>query len=393
MNLAKLKDKFFESVIYSTGIISIVIVLFIVYFLFKEGIGIFDKQPLEEGYCAVVHHYNHVNKISPEQIKKIVEGDLTNWKDLGGSYDSIYLFTLSDIEYKFTAEELGENFEHLNEKIAQYVSLNTGILAILPEKYVEKSLTRIKLDKVSLAGFFNGQDWYPASAPSPQFGALPILLGSLIVSIGAMLIAIPIGILVAIFLAELASPAVKNVMKSATELLSGIPSVVYGFFGIVVVVPFIKDLFNLNIGETALAGSVILAIIALPAIISLAEDAISSVPKELKIASLALGASHWQTIVRVMVPAASSGIISASILGIGRAFGETMAVLMVTGNAALMPTTFLQPVRTITATIAAELGEASTGGLHYQSLFILGSILFVITFIFNLSAELVAAKK
>jgi phosphate transport system permease protein len=161
----------------------------------------------------------------------------------------------------------------------------------------------------------------------------------------------------------------------------------------VVIVPMIQKVFFLSVGETALAGSVLLGIIALPTIITLSEDAIRSVPKSMKMGSLALGATRWQTITRVSLPYAMSGVTSACILGVGRAIGETMAVLMVTGNAARIPTTFLQPVRTIPATIAAELGEAPIGGTHYKSLFVLGCILFIITFVINLVVELITSKQ
>jgi phosphate transport system permease protein len=160
-----------------------------------------------------------------------------------------------------------------------------------------------------------------------------------------------------------------------------------------VLVPFIQRFFNLAVGETALAGCIILAIMALPTIITISEDAIRTTPVEMKEASLALGASRWQTIIRVILPYSRSGIIAASILGIGRAIGETMAVLMVTGNASVIPTSFLQPVRTIPATIAAELGEAPYGGVHFKALFALGIILFIITFTFNILVELAKARK
>ncbi|MEG2479385.1 MAG: phosphate ABC transporter permease subunit PstC, partial [Mucinivorans sp.] len=177
------------------------------------------------------------------------------------------------------------------------------------------------------------------------------------------------------------------------ELLAGIPSVVYGFFGLVVLVPLIQRSFGLPVGETALCGAIILAIMALPTIITVAEDAIRNVPRATKEASLALGASHWQTIRRVILPYSISGIMAAVVLGIGRAVGETMAVLMVTGNAAIMPTTLLEPVRTIPATIAAELGEAPSGGVHYEALFMLGCILFLITLVISISVEFISSKQ
>jgi phosphate transport system permease protein len=173
------------------------------------------------------------------------------------------------------------------------------------------------------------------------------------------------------------------------ELLAGIPSVVYGFFGLVVLVPLIQQLFKLDVGETVLAGSIVLGIMALPTIVTVAEDSLRTTPRALKEASLALGASQWQTLVRVVVPYAKSGISTAIILGIGRAIGETMAVLMVTGNSSNIPTSFLQPTRTIPATIAAELGETPYGGLHFSALFALAIILFLFTIIINLTVEII----
>lgn len=181
----------------------------------------------------------------------------------------------------------------------------------------------------------------------------------------------------------------RKILKPLIELLAGIPSVVYGFFGLVVIVPLIRSVFHLPVGETALAGSIILAIMALPTIITVAEDAMRTTPIAMKESSLALGATHWQTIYRVVIPYASSGIMAAIVLGIGRAIGETMAVLMVTGNAAVIPHTFTEPVRTIPATIAAELGESAVGSAQYQALFMLGAILFLFTLILSISAEII----
>ncbi|MFN0047536.1 MAG: phosphate ABC transporter permease subunit PstC [Cytophagales bacterium] len=393
MEFKKIKEKFVESLIYISGTFTTLAVLFIVFFLFKEGSGIFKKTALEEGYSLAVNRYNPITKLSPLQIKGIIEGDIHNWKQVGGNQDSVYIFTLSDIESKFTEEELGSEFENLNIKISEYIETNTGVLAFFPSKYLDSSLVKVDVDQITLASMLKGKDWYPTANPAAQLGILPIILGSLLVSFGAIIIALPLGLIVALYLAEIAGENLKNSIKTVIELLAGIPSVVYGFFGLVVLVPLVQQTFNIPVGETALSGSILLALIALPTIISLSEDSISSTPQELKNASLALGANRLQTIFGVTLPFASSGIISASILGVGRAFGETMAVLMVTGNAAIMPTTFLEPVRTITATIAAELGEAPTGGIHYEALFILGSILFLFTFLMNLIAEFFSPKK
>lgn len=194
-------------------------------------------------------------------------------------------------------------------------------------------------------------------------------------------------------MAEVADERLRKILKPVIELLAGIPSVVYGFFGLIVIVPMIHDVFNLPVGETALAGSIVLGIMALPTIITVSEDAIRNTPRSMKEASLALGANKWQTIYRVVIPYSMSGISAAAILGIGRAIGETMAVLMVTGNAAVMPKSLLQPVRTIPATIAAELGEAPAGGVHYQALFALGCILFLITMAINIWVQAISTRR
>jgi phosphate transport system permease protein len=187
--------------------------------------------------------------------------------------------------------------------------------------------------------------------------------------------------------------ASRNFLKPVIELLAGIPSVVYGFFGLIVIVPLVQNVFHLDVGETALSGSIVLGIMALPTIISIAEDAIRNVPNNMREASLALGATQWQTIRSVVIPYDRSGIWAGVILGIGRAVGETMAVLMVTGNASNMPHTFLQPVRTIPATIAAELGETSNGGLHYSALFALACILFLMTMVLNVYVQVALKSK
>ncbi|MDI6731062.1 MAG: phosphate ABC transporter permease subunit PstC, partial [Candidatus Margulisbacteria bacterium] len=238
----------------------------------------------------------------------------------------------------------------------------------------------------SISEFIFGRNWYPISDP-PQFGILPLILGSLMVTAGATVIAVPLGLAAAIYTAEIAPLWLRDILKSGIELLAAIPSIVLGFIGIVTLAPFLKYIFNLPCGLTALAGSIMLAFMAMPTVVSIIEDAIVSVPKSYKEGSLAMGATHWQTIYRVIIPAAGSGILAAIMLGIGRVVGETMAVLMITGNAAIIPTSILQPVRTLTATVAAEMGEAVAGSPHYYSLFAIGIILFIISFAINLTAD------
>lgn len=244
---------------------------------------------------------------------------------------------------------------------------------------------------IGLFEFVSGRFWYPISDP-PKLGILPLILGSLWVTFGAILIALPIGIACAFYIAEVASPKVKDILKSFVEILSAIPSVVLGFIGMVTLVPFIKYFFKIPTGLTALSGSIMLAFMALPTIVTISEDAINAVPKQYKEGAIALGATHWQSLYRVIIHGAMPGIIAASMLGVGRVIGETMAVMMITGNAAVIPKTFLRPVRTLTATIAAEMGETVRGGEHYFALFAIGVVLFVISFIINFTADLFLNK-
>ncbi|WP_292463788.1 phosphate ABC transporter permease subunit PstC [Methanolobus sp.] len=240
-----------------------------------------------------------------------------------------------------------------------------------------------------LSSFLTEKNWYP-TALNPRFGLLPLLLGSIIVTFGAIIFAVPLGIASAIYISELAHPKVASVLKPVTEILAGIPSVVFGFFGLVVLVPLLQDALDLRTGQTALTGSIMLGIMALPTIISISEDAISSVPRAIKEGSLALGSTKWQTIHKVTVPAALSGISAAVMLGIGRAIGETMTVMMVTGNTAIIPgfpSGLFEPVRTMTATIALEMGEVPQGSDHFHALFAIGSVLFITTFIINIVAS------
>ena len=240
--------------------------------------------------------------------------------------------------------------------------------------------------------FLAGHSWYPISEP-PQLGILPLILGSLLVTFGAAIISIPIGVGCAVYIAEIAPLKIKEVLKAGIELLAAIPSVVLGFIGMVTLVPLVKSLFHLPTGLTALSGSIMLAFMAMPTIVSVAEDALYSVPKNYKEGAFALGATHWQTIWRVLLPAASSGIVAAVMLGIGRVIGETMAVMMITGNAAVIPQSILAPVRTLTATIAAEMGEAVVGSEHYFALFAIGIVLFIISFAINVTADLFLHKR
>ena len=391
----RFKESLFKGLLYISGSISTLTVLLIVLFLFSEGASLFNTSPIEGGNILVVHPDNPVDKLHAEQIKDIFDQHITNWSKLGGNNDTIITITINDISDYLSDEEIGENFEGLPFRLDSLVMAMPEVLAVYPEQYLldnhETKLVSVR--KNNILDFLFGKQWFPTAEPAVQLGVLPLILGTLMVSIFAILFALPIGIATAIYMAEVADDRLRKILKPVIELLSGIPSVVYGFFGLIVIVPFIHDTFNLPVGETALAGSIVLAIMALPTIITVSEDAIRTTPRSMKEASLALGANRWQTIRKVIIPYSISGISAAAILGIGRAIGETMAVLMVTGNAAVIPTSLLQPVRTIPATIAAELGEAPAGGVHYKALFALGCILFIMTMLINIWVGYVSNKR
>lgn len=238
-----------------------------------------------------------------------------------------------------------------------------------------------------------GVRWYPTF---DMYGMLPLVLGSVLVTVVAITIALPLGVTTAVFVREVAPSWAREILKPLIEVLAGIPSVVLGFFGMTFVSPIIRESLGAATGLTAFTGALLLSYMALPTIISVAEDALDAVPKSYRDAGLAMGATQWQTIWRVVVPAARSGIVTALMLGMGRAIGETMAVMMVTGNAARMPLSLdslFRPVRTMTATIAAEMGEVAVGSTHYHILFGIGIVLFVLTFVINLAAVSVMFKK
>jgi len=234
--------------------------------------------------------------------------------------------------------------------------------------------------------FLAGTDWYPTEK---LFGLWPMIVGSFYVTLGAMVIGVPLGLSCAIVLTEFSSKRVRSVIKPVVELLAGIPSVVYGFLGVVILVPFIRETFG-GPGLSVLAAAIILGIMILPTIISISVDSLQAVPQTYREGSIALGATKWQTVRMVLLPAARSGIVASIILGMGRAVGETMAVIMVAGNAAALPRSLLAPVRTLTSNIALEMGYAS--GEHRQALFATGVILFIIIMVLNSAANVTASR-
>jgi phosphate transport system permease protein len=241
-----------------------------------------------------------------------------------------------------------------------------------------------------ILGKLFGTRWYPIES---YFGLLPLIAGSIIVTLGAALVAVPLGIGTAVYIREVAPGWAREFLKPLVEVLAGLPSVVLGFIGILVLSPMVRTVLNLPTGLTAFTGSILLGLISLPTIVSVADDALDAVPRSYRDASLALGATEFQTIFLVTLPAAKTGVLTAVMLGLGRAIGETMTVMMVTGNAPVIPKGLFTPVRTMTATIAAEMGEVAKGSDHYHVLFLLGIVLFFVSLAVNLTASSIIARQ
>lgn len=285
--------------------------------------------------------------------------------------------------------------KRVKEKAIHFFFFLAGISAIiiLLGIFLMLFFNGIKAFKdISAFNFFFSTVWNPNAYGEPSYGILSMVVSTFMVILGSMLIAVPLGIGTSAYITEVAGPSTREILKPIIEILAAIPSVVIGFLGIIFVGPLIAKVFNLTSGLNAINGSILLAVMSLPTIISISEDAIRAVPKEYKEASYALGANRWTTLIRVTIPAAISGIVASIMLGIGRAIGETMTVLMATGNAPAMPHSFFDSIRTMTATIAIELGEVPFETTHYYAIFAVGTILFLMSLSVNIIAELVTAK-
>lgn len=286
------------------------------------------------------------------------------------------------------------NKQRLKAKIIKYFLQSCGSLSIIIVLLIFLFLFKEALPFIGSPGLSElfHSIWNPVSFQKEEFGLYPLITGSILVTVLATIIAIPFGIIGAVYISEVATPGEREFLKPFIEILAGIPSVVLGFFGLVVIAPLVKDIFGLNTGLTALTGSILLAFMAIPTIMSISEDAIKSVPSAYKEASLALGASKLATIWKVVVPAALSGIVASVMLGMGRVVGETMTVMMVTGNAPVISMNPFTSVRTMTATIAAEMGEVTIGSHHYMALFWVGLVLMLMTFLLNMVSYRVLKK-
>jgi phosphate transport system permease protein len=287
------------------------------------------------------------------------------------------------------------NLRHIKESAIKNFFVVNGLLSILVLMGIFALLLYSAVPafrEINLKEFLTSKLWDPTSPTKPAYGILSMIVSTLMVTVGALVIAIPIGLGVASYLSDVAHWRVREIVKPIVEILAGIPSVVVGFLGIALIGPILAKLSGQSNGLNALNGSILLAIMSLPTIISISEDSLNTVPFAYNEASLALGGSRWQTLLRVKIPAALSGIIAAVMLGMGRAIGETMTVLMATGNARSFPHSFFQSVRTMTSNIAIELGEVPYYTTHYYALFAIGLVLFIMTFLVNLVADLILHK-
>ena len=285
-----------------------------------------------------------------------------------------------------------------SEKVIEFVIKAGGlsciilILAIL--FFILKESAPFLIDRFDFKEFFMSTEWYPASVVKVRYGILALLVGTLLVTFISMLIAVPLGLACAFYISEFCHPQLREIYKILIEFLAAIPSVVWGFIAIMMINPLIIYSFNVPIGLNILNASIILALMSLPLIVSVGEDALRAVPETYREAAEGMGATKWEVATRVLLPAAKNGLMAAALLGVGRALGETMAVLMATGHSIQIPESIFDPGRTLTATIAAELGESPKGGEHYQALFAIGLVLFILSFLVNLTADyLIRGKK
>jgi phosphate transport system permease protein len=284
---------------------------------------------------------------------------------------------------------LGDRMEPVIEWIIRLCGWSAILFVFGIFFFILREAAPAMFGKLNWIEFFTSTRWQPSSEVRPEYGTLALLVGTLAVTILSMLIAVPLGLGAAVFVSEFCSGKLRETLKILIELLAAIPSIVWGFVGYMILGPILIKTTGAAVGVNLLNGSIILALMSVPIIVSVGEDALKAVPDSFREAALSLGASRWEIVYRVLFPAAKNGLLAAVLLGIGRAIGETMAVLMCTGHAVQIPTSLVDPVRTLTATIASELGECVAGGMHYRVLFIIGLVLFVITFAVNLTADLV----
>jgi len=375
-----MRDRIITGAFQASALTIILTLVGILLFLAYEGLPALTKKPFQDLRFAV-HPSNPIQKLSAHECRALFQKNLT-WPDLGGPDAPILPIHLSNLERYVGNQATPEKIRAFLDSVAQV----PGILMALPPALLPPSLRPIEVEWSAWTALFGSSRWSPTYEPLPEVGIWPLLLGSLWVTFLSLLVTIPLGIAMAIYVAEFLPRALYYPMKVLWEVVAGLPSVVVGFWGLVVLVPWLQRSFHLTTGETALAAALLLGWMTIPLMASLSEEALSSVPRLLVEASYGLGATTWQTILRVKIPAIRSSLLTATLLSAGRILGETMIVLIVSGNAPVIPTSPLSPVRTLPATLAAELGEAPVGSYHYHTLFFLGLILFLLTLVLNILA-------
>ncbi|MDW8088475.1 MAG: phosphate ABC transporter permease subunit PstC [Bacteroidia bacterium] len=377
-----MKKKMFAVAGWSTFLVLIGLTVF----LFREGLPALYKFPQPELVFAV-HPANPVVRLSAEAVRALAEGK-ADWAAFGGPARPARLVHLANLERYLPAYASAAEIQRILADLAA----DTAILLALPAPLLPEAVKPISVTWQGWRELFGSLYWSPTYEPLPRVGVWPLLVGSVWVTFIGLMLVVPLGLAMAIYVAEFLPRTLYYPIKVLWEVLAGLPSVVVGFWGLVVVVPAVKSVLHLSAGETAFTAGLLLGWITLPLMASLVEEALQAVPRLLVESSYGLGATRWQTILRLKLPYILPSIATAALLSAGRILGETMVVLMVSGNAPLLATTPFQPVRTLPATLAAELGEAPIGSYHYHVLFFLGALLFLLTLALNLAAYAIQSR-
>jgi len=375
-----------KRVVQAAGWTTLLVLIGLAVFLFREGLPVLTRTPYE-GMAFAVHPSNPVTRLQAEAIRSLLRGQKT-WAELGGPAAPVVPVYLGNLERYGPAHRDPVLWRRVLDSLAG----QEGVLFALPPEFLPAHTRRLEVSWNPWVELFGTLRWSPTYEPLPSVGVWPLLVGSLWVSLIGLLVVVPVGLAMAIYAVEFLPRPLYYPVKILWELLSGLPSVVVGFWGLVVLVPWIKEVFHLEAGETALTAGLILGWMTLPLMASLTEEALSAMPTLLVEASYGLGATQWQTILRLKLPYVLPSLAAAVLLSAGRILGETMVVLIVSGNAPVLALTPLQPVRTLPATLAAELGEAPVGSYHYHVLFLLGGILFLLTLALNLTAYFIQKR-
>lgn len=381
-----MKRSWGQRVLQAAALTTFLVLLGLTIFLFREGMPALYREPYKDLRFGV-HAENPLTHLSAAQVRSLVRKE-RQWTDYGGPDAPVVAVHLSNIDRYVHGNASVEKIKLVIDSLAQL----PGVLLALPPTLFP---TKVKPLTVSWNGWreiFASSQWSPTYEPVPSVGFLPLLLGSLWVSVIGLLVVVPLGIAMAVYVVEFLPKRLYYPIKILWELLAGLPSVVVGFWGLVVVVPWVQRTFQLSAGETALTAGLLLGWMTLPLMASLVEEALRAMPRLLEESSYGLGATQWQTILRLKLPYVLPSIATATLLSAGRIIGETMVVLMVSGNAPVIPTSPLTPVRTLPATLAAELGEAPAESYHYHALFLLGAILFLLTLGLNISAYFIRPR-